>query len=67
MKIKFNQGEIIEVNEGMSLLDFLNSKNLNRDGVAVAIDDEIVKKADFKHTVLKDGMAVDVFNMVCGG
>ena len=67
MIIHYNQQENIELKEVITLNEFLQSKQLSREGVAVAVDEKIVKKADFDTFVLKDGMSVDVFNMVSGG
>ena len=64
---EYNQQENLELKEGITLNEFLQSKQLSREGVAVAVDEKIVKKADFDTFVLKDGMSVDVFNMVSGG
>lgn len=67
MIIHYNQQENIELKEGITLNEFLQSKQLSRESVAVAVDEKIVKKADFDIFELKDGMSVDVFNMVSGG
>ncbi len=67
MIIHYNQQENIELKDGITLNEFLQSKQLSREGVAVAVDEKIVKKADFDTFELKDGMSVDVFNMVSGG
>ena len=63
----YNQEKDIELKENTTLKEFLESKGLNKDGVAVAVDEKIIKKVDFDSFVLKDGMAVDVYNMVSGG
>ena len=65
--IHYNQEKDIELKENTTLKEFLESKGLNKDGVAVAVDEKIIKKVDFDSFVLKDGMAVDVYNMVSGG
>ncbi|NLK85646.1 MAG: sulfur carrier protein ThiS [Aeromonadales bacterium] len=67
MKIRFNQEKDIELKDGTTLIELLKELGLYKDGVAVAIDESIVKKADFENYVLKDGMNVDIFNMVSGG
>ena len=67
MVIHYNQEKDIELKENTTLKEFLESKVLNKDGVAVAVDEKIIKKVDFDSFVLKDGMAVDVYNMVSGG
>lgn len=67
MIIHYNQQDNLELKEGITLKEFLEAKQLSLEGVAVAVDESIVKKADFGTFVLKDGMSVDVFNMVSGG
>lgn len=67
MKIRFNQEKDIELKDGTTLIELLKELGLYKDGVAVAIDESIVKKVDFENYVLKDGMNVDIFNMVSGG
>ena len=67
MVIHYNQEKDIELKENTTLKEFLESKGLNKGGVAVAVDEKIIKKVDFDSFVLKDGMAVDVYNMVSGG
>ena len=67
MVIHYNQEKDIELKENTTLKEFLEAKGLNKDGVAVAVDEKIIKKVDFDSFVLKDGMAVDVYNMVSGG
>ncbi|MGN1281242.1 MAG: sulfur carrier protein ThiS [Succinivibrio sp.] len=67
MIIHYNQEKDVELKEGTTLKEFLDSQNLSRDGVAVAVDESIVKKAQYDTFVLKDGMSLDVFNMVSGG
>ena len=46
MIIHYNQQENIELKEGINLNEFLQSKQLSREGVAVAVDEKIVKKAE---------------------
>ena len=71
MIIHYNQQENIELKEGITLNEFLQSKQLSREGVAVAVDEKDVDTMlyceEFDTFELKDGMSVDVFNMVSGG
>ena len=67
MIIHYNQQENLELKEGITLNEFLQSKQLSREGVAVGVDGKSGKEADVDTFVLKDGMSVDVFNMVSGG
>lgn len=67
MEIIFNQSKKENINEKTTISAFLKDHDLLKEGVAVALNGEIVRKADFEKTVLKDNDSLDVFNMVCGG
>ena len=65
--IILNQEHNVQIQDNSSLLAFLEQQSLFKDGVAVAIDDKIIKKVNFENITLKDGMHVDIFNLVSGG
>ena len=67
MEIIFNQSKKENIKEKTTISAFLKEHALLKEGVAVALNGEIVRKADFEKTVLKDNDSLDVFNMVCGG
>ena len=67
MEIIFNQSNKENIKEKTTISAFLKDHDLLKEGVAVALNGEIVKKAHFEKTVLKDNDSLDVFNMVCGG
>ena len=67
MEIIFNQSKKEKIKEKTTISAFLKDHDLLKEGVAVALNGEIVRKADFEKTVLKDNDSLDVFNMVCGG
>ncbi|MBW7570471.1 MULTISPECIES: sulfur carrier protein ThiS [Succinivibrio] len=67
MEIIFNQSKKENIKEKTTISAFLKDHDLLKEGVAVALNGEIVRKADFEKTVLKDNDSLDVFNMVCGG
>ncbi len=66
-QITFNQEHKLTIKDGTTLSEFLKEQQLLKDGVAVAIDEDIIKKDTFDNVILKDGMNVDVYNMVSGG
>lgn len=66
MIIKVN-GESFEIKEGSSLKDFSEIRNLPEQGVAVAVNDNMVTRAEWSNTVLKEGDNVIVIRAVCGG
>ena len=67
MEITFNQSKKETIKEDTTISAFLKDHDLLKEGVAVALNGEIVRKADFEKTVLKDNDSLEVFNMVCGG
>lgn len=67
MVITYNQEQKITLEKEISLKEFLQLQNLQIQGIAVAVDEKIIKKTEFESFILKGGMAVDVYNMVSGG
>ena len=67
MLITYNQEKKITLEKEISLKEFLQLQNLQIQGIAVAVDEKIIKKTELESFILKDGMAVDVYNMVSGG
>lgn len=67
MLITYNQEQKITLEKEISLKEFLQLQNLQIQGIAVAVDEKIIKKTELESFFLKDGMAVDVYNMVSGG
>lgn len=67
MLITYNQEQKITLEKEISLIEFLQLQNLQIQGIAVAVDEKIIKKTELESFILKDGMAVDVYNMVSGG
>jgi sulfur carrier protein len=67
MKVIFNQDTTLELEEGTTVTKLLEIQGLKKEGVAVAVNEQIVKKANFDDFKLTDGCSVDVFNMVSGG
>jgi sulfur carrier protein len=60
-------GERRELNAGVAVLDALGAWDLPRTGVAVAVDGEVVPKAQWATTPLRDGARVEVLTAVQGG
>ncbi|MDO5352359.1 MAG: sulfur carrier protein ThiS [Succinatimonas sp.] len=65
MHISIND-ELKETNS-TTLLELIESLALPSQGVAVAFDGEIVPKNNWEQFELKEGMALDIYNMVAGG
>ena len=66
MRIKLN-GEARELEAPLSLKEFVVSEGLKPEGVAVAVDGNIVPKARWDGFVVGEGMSVDIYDMVAGG
>ncbi len=66
MKINYN-GTTIEVKDNLTLHSFVTEMQLESRTIAAAVDEQIVPKKDWDNFFLKDGMTVDIFNLVAGG
>ena len=60
-------GERRELAVGTTVLDALGTLGLPHTGVAVAVDAEVVPKAQWAGTALADGARVEVLTAVQGG
>jgi sulfur carrier protein len=59
-------GELLE-KDGKSIADVLLDMNINVQHVAVELNEEIVPKAKYSETFLKDGDHVEIVRFVGGG
>ena len=66
MKIVYNHNEI-EIKEDLSLKEFVDQQNFKDSALAAAVDDTIVPKKEWADFILKEGMNLDIFNLVAGG
>ena len=60
-------GEARELVAGATVLDALTALGAPDRGVAVAVDGEVVRRADWPATPLADGARVEVLTAVQGG
>jgi sulfur carrier protein len=60
-------GERRELSDGAAVPDALAALGLPRAGVAVAVDGEVVPRAQWAGTALADGARVEVLTAVQGG
>lgn len=63
--VKVN-GEMLEM-EGKTVTELLEAMDTSNQRVAVEINEEIVPRASYGETVLKDGDTVEVVRFVGGG
>jgi sulfur carrier protein len=66
MRIMVN-GEPRSVADGATVADVLTVLGVPSTGVAVAVDGEVVRRADWSVSELDDGAAVEVLTAVQGG
>ncbi len=67
MEISFNNNKI-EVEQGISLLDWMRSKELHeKSGIAVALNNRVVPKEKWEHTVLQENDMLLLIGASYGG
>ncbi len=66
MQVRVN-GEDRELEEGVSVAALLDSMSLEVNGIAVALNMEIVRRGEYGDTRLSDGDEVEIVRAVGGG
>lgn len=66
MKIKINNEETV-VAEGATVADIAREQQLPDKGVAVAVNNEMVARADWGARSLKEGDDIVILKAFCGG
>ncbi|MDR0970953.1 MAG: sulfur carrier protein ThiS [Bacteroidales bacterium] len=67
MKIRVNNREKI-LPENVSIAKMLEINNLKeKEGIALAINNDIIPKEEWENTILKDGDSIIIINPTCGG
>lgn len=66
MTVRVN-GEERELANGSTIADLLVSLDLDRDGIAVAVDRKVVPRSQHPQTVLSNGQQVEIIRAVGGG
>ena len=67
MKLFVNQKEFITDSERLTVEKLLNEIQLLKPGVAVAVNDKVVRKVNWNSTLLAEGDQITVITAVCGG
>lgn len=67
MNIFFNNTEIELPGAAVSVGELLKSRGVPAAGIAVAINDKVVRKSEWETTLLSQGDRVIVITAVCGG
>ncbi|MFY9607942.1 MAG: sulfur carrier protein ThiS [Blastocatellia bacterium] len=60
-------GERTQLSEGIHIVDLLDRLGLKSEGLAVEINQRIVRRADWTSTTLADGDKVEIVHFVGGG
>lgn len=60
-------GERREVPSGMTLAELLRELRLEPNGIAVAVNERVVRSATFEQHDLTDGDVVEIIRAVAGG
>ncbi len=67
MKLRLNQKEILIGQHQISIAELIEMNQLPSFGIAIAVNNKVVLKADWHTTMLHDGDSVTVITAVCGG
>jgi sulfur carrier protein len=66
MRMSIN-GEERDVADGATIADLLAGLELRRDGIAVAVNDDVVPRTEHTVRTLRDGDRVEIIVAVAGG
>ena len=66
MIVKLNDKEY-EVAEGTSLAMFIGNMGLKPQGIAIAVNNEVIPKGKWKDTILSDKLELILIHAVSGG
>lgn len=67
MKITINGKTFDFPQNSLSLEEVLTGCDIPRTGIAVAVNNSVVRQAAWSETMLRDGDTIIVINAVCGG
>lgn len=66
MKLLVNNKET-ELTQGNSIASLAQQLELPRQGVAIALHNRMIPRAEWEHTVLKEGDSLVIIKAACGG
>ncbi|MDE6650670.1 MAG: sulfur carrier protein ThiS [Muribaculaceae bacterium] len=67
MKLFVNQKEFLTNSEKLTVVGLLKEIQSPTAGVAVAVNNKVVRKVDWESTMLTEGDQITVITAVCGG
>jgi sulfur carrier protein len=66
MRVVVN-GESRQLDDGITLKHLMGQLSLSPNRVATEVNRELVRRADYDHTVLRDGDQIEIVTLVGGG
>lgn len=66
MRAKLN-GEDTELADGATIADVLRERDLVRNGVAVAMNGELIRRSRWEETTVAEGARIEILTAVQGG
>lgn len=66
MEITVN-GKAFEVNDGINVGEIPALAGINSESIAIAVENRVIRKAEWSSTKLNNGDRVTVIKAVCGG
>lgn len=66
MEITLNK-QLVDVRQDITLHDLLDERGYLKPGIAVAVNNNVIKRASWPDFVLHEGAMVSVISAVCGG
>lgn len=66
MEIKVN-GNTEQISKALSILEFIQKKNIDSDTIVIELNKNILKKDDWQKTVLGKGDQLEIIQIVGGG
>ena len=67
MKLFVNQKEFHTDSDRLTVFELLNEIRSFKPGIAVAVNNKVVRKVDWESTMLAEGDKITVITAVCGG
>lgn len=67
MKILLNQKEVSIDSHNITLSELIELNQLPAYGIAIALNNKVVRKTDWNSTFLNEGDSVTIITAVCGG
>ena len=67
MKYLYLNGTKILLDNDINLLTFLETQNLSKKQIAIAINGSVIQKKEYKKTIIREGDKIEVVHAVGGG